>query len=50
MYQVTRLTLGPANLTTIYTQIRDVAHYHGLLVALTLLLDQLQRSDPGGRH
>ena len=24
-----------ANLTTIYTQIRDVAHYHGLLVALT---------------
>ena len=24
-----------ANLTTIYTLIRDVAHYHGLLVALT---------------
>ena len=24
-----------ANLTTIYTKIRDVAHYHGLLVALT---------------
>ena len=24
-----------ANLTTIYTEIRDVAHYHGLLVALT---------------
>jgi len=24
-----------ANLTAIYTQIRDVAHYHGLLVALT---------------
>ena len=24
-----------ANLTTIYTEIRDIAHYHGLLVALT---------------
>jgi hypothetical protein len=24
-----------ANLTTIYAEIRDVAHYHGLLVALT---------------
>jgi hypothetical protein len=24
-----------ANLTTIYTQIRDTAHYQGLLVALT---------------
>ncbi len=29
------LTQIAANLTTIYTQIRDVAHYQGLLVALT---------------
>jgi lysophospholipase L1-like esterase len=33
-----------ANLTTIYTQIRDVAHYHGLLVALTYYA--LDYSDP----
>ncbi len=33
-----------ANLTTIYTEIRDVAHYHGLLVALTYY--SLSYSDP----
>jgi lysophospholipase L1-like esterase len=33
-----------ANLTTIYTQIRDVAHYRGLLVALTYY--SLSYSDP----
>jgi lysophospholipase L1-like esterase len=33
-----------ANLTTIYTLIRDVAHYHGLLVALTYY--SLSYSDP----
>jgi lysophospholipase L1-like esterase len=33
-----------ANLTTIYTKIRDVAHYHGLLVALTYY--SLSYSDP----
>jgi len=33
-----------ANLTTIYTQIRDVAHYQGLLVALTYY--SLNYSDP----
>src|SRR5215472_2952259 len=33
-----------ANLTTIYTQIRDVAHYQGLLVALTYY--SLDYSDP----
>ena len=41
-----------ANLTTIYTEIRDVAHYHGLLVALTYY--SLSYSDPaevaGMRH
>ena len=33
-----------ANLTTIYTLIRDVAHYHGLLVALTYY--SISYSDP----
>jgi lysophospholipase L1-like esterase len=33
-----------ANLTTIYTEIRDVAHYHGLLVALTYY--SISYSDP----
>ena len=33
-----------ANLTTIYTKIRDVAHYHGRLVALTYY--SLSYSDP----
>ena len=33
-----------ANLTTIYTKIRDVAHYHGLLVALTYY--SISYSDP----
>ena len=33
-----------ANLATIYTKIRDVAHYHGLLVALTYY--SLSYSDP----
>ena len=33
-----------ANLTTIYTQIRNVAHYHGLLVALTYY--SLSYTDP----
>ena len=33
-----------ANLRTIYTKIRDVAHYHGLLVALTYY--SLSYSDP----
>jgi lysophospholipase L1-like esterase len=33
-----------ANLTTIYTLIRDVAHYHGLLVALTYY--SVSYSDP----
>ena len=33
-----------ANLTTIYTQIRDVAHYRGLLVALTYY--SISYSDP----
>jgi len=33
-----------ANLTTIYAEIRDVAHYHGLLVALTYY--SLSYSDP----
>jgi hypothetical protein len=33
-----------ANLTIIYTEIRDVAHYHGLLVALTYY--SLSYSDP----
>jgi lysophospholipase L1-like esterase len=33
-----------ANLTAIYTEIRDVAHYHGLLVALTYY--SLSYSDP----
>ena len=35
-----------ANLTTIYTLIRDVAHYHGLLVALTYY--SISYSDPAG--
>ena len=33
-----------ANLTTIYTEIRDVAHYHGLLIALTYY--SISYSDP----
>jgi lysophospholipase L1-like esterase len=33
-----------ANLTTIYTEIRHVAHYHGLLVALTYY--SISYSDP----
>jgi lysophospholipase L1-like esterase len=33
-----------ANLATIYTKIRDVAHYHGLLVALTYY--SISYSDP----
>ena len=35
-----------ANLTTIYTEIRDVAHYHGLLVALTYFERFVTRGKP----